>query len=65
MTFFEARRQGFSPGTPVFFSPSLVNGPANKINLKEMRFKLYQTQQLTGPFVRRGTRHITRDMCCT
>ena len=26
MAFTEARRQGFSPGTPVSFPPSLVNG---------------------------------------
>ena len=30
----EARRQGFSPGTPVSSSPSLVNGSAIKIKLK-------------------------------
>ena len=31
MAFSEARRQGFSPGTPVSFPPPSVNGSANKI----------------------------------
>ena len=34
MVFSEARRQGFSPGSPVFSPPSPVNGSANKIELK-------------------------------
>ena len=34
MAFSEARRQGFSPGTPVSSPPLSVNGSANKIKLK-------------------------------
>ena len=34
MAFPEARRQGFSPGTPVSSPPSLVNSSASKIKLK-------------------------------
>ena len=34
VAFSEARRQGFSPGTPVSSPPSSVNGSANKIKLK-------------------------------
>ena len=43
MAFSEVRRQGFSPGTPVSTPPSSVDGSANEIKLKEMRFKLCQT----------------------
>ena len=41
MAFSEAR-QGFSPGTPVS-SPPLLMVSANKIKLKQLRFKLHQT----------------------
>ena len=34
VAFSEARRQGFSPGTPVSSPSSSVNGSANKIKLK-------------------------------
>ena len=34
MAFLEARRLGFSAGTPVSSLPSLLNGSANKIKLK-------------------------------
>ena len=33
VAFSEARRQGFSPDTPVSSPPSSVNGSANKIKL--------------------------------
>ena len=32
VAFSEARRQGFSPGTPVSSTPSSVNGSANREN---------------------------------
>ena len=34
LAFSEARRQGFSRGTPVSFPSSLINGSANRIKLK-------------------------------
>ena len=34
MAFSEAHCQGFSPGTPVSFTPTSANGSANKIKLK-------------------------------
>ena len=34
LAFFEARRQGFSPGTPASSVPSSVNSSVNKIMLK-------------------------------
>ena len=43
MALSEARRQGFSSGTPGSSPPLSVNGSANKIKLKQMRFKLCQT----------------------
>ena len=39
MAFSEARRQEFSPGTPVFSPPSQVNGSANRIKLKKKKKK--------------------------
>ena len=34
VAFSRARRRGFSPGTPVSFPPSSVNGSANEIKRK-------------------------------
>ena len=34
MAFAEARRQGFSPGTPLSSPPPSVNGSGNNIKLK-------------------------------
>ena len=44
MAFSEARRQGFSLGTPVSSPPSSVNGSDNETKLKQLRFQLCQTQ---------------------
>ena len=58
MAFSEARRQGFSPGTPVSPSPSSVNGSANKTKLKEL--SLCTTWHATRPVAR-----DERSMSCT
>ena len=70
MAFSEARRQGFSPGTPVSSSPSSVNGSANKIKAQINAISTLSNiiAELSLRTKWHVTRHVARDkrsMCCT
>ena len=68
VAFSEARRQGFSPGTPVFFPPSSGNGFSQEKKAKVNAISTLSNLVAELLFVPRGTRHVARDkrpMCCT
>ena len=58
MAFSEARRQGFSPGTPIFSPPSSVNGSANKIKLNLIN-AISTLSNLMAELSLRTTWHVT------
>ena len=67
-TLSEARRQGFSPVTPLSSPPSLVNGSANKIKAKTIAISTLSN--LTAELSLRTRWQVTgvacdkRSMCC-
>ena len=62
MAFSEARRQGFSPGTPVSSPPSSVNGSANKNKAKINAIKTLTN--LIAELSLRTMWHVTRKVAC-
>ena len=69
MAFSEARRQEFSPSTPVSSPPSLVNCSANKIKAKINAISTSSNliAELSPPTKWHVTRDAARDkrsMCC-
>ena len=69
MAFSEARRQGFSPGTPVSSPPSSANGSVNRIKLKYFLKTLSDLiAEMSLRTTRQATQYVARDnhsMCCT